>query len=488
MIVNFGTQLNHVDDNVETQLNHVVDDVDIQLNHVVDNVETQLNHGGDIVDEKPFQDEADAITIQKYAINKKPTQLTSEQLASILEYLKTNWNGNQNQVDTETLVKNVITSPVFQNILNEYKTTYNNFNVITEKNEDLIEGIKDEINKIRQEMSEAEKNRKEELLRLLAQTQEQNTRKFEHLSVQLKQCCRRSIINIENYIQKILTTLLNDQVFMKNQDGFINFMHSIFAAKQLLESDLKNLTASLDSKYDSLIAENSRIIMDDVGKSIKMQISKEMENVEISASGVTSNTNLSEMQIKRIVKKALAIYDADRTGLVDYAMETMGGQILTTRCTENYHYGKAVVSVLGIPLWYPVNSPRTVITPSINPGECWAFQNFPGFVVIQLSNTIEIEAFSLEHISKLLVPDGKIDSAPKEFEVYGLTLENDKEPVKLGTYIYDYDGEPLQFFEVQNRGHEFGIIEVRIISNHGNPNYTCLYRFRVHGKLAKENS
>lgn len=216
--------------------------------------------------------------------------------------------------------------------------------------------------------------------------------------------------------------------------------------------------------------------------------SKEVESIQIGTSGVTSSTNLSETQIRRIVKKVLAIYDADKTGLVDYAMETMGGQILTTRCTENYHYGKAVVSVLGIPLWYPVNSPRTVITPSINPGECWAFQNFPGFVVIQLSNMVEIEAFSLEHISKLLVPDGKIDSAPKEFEVYGLTIENDKEPVKLGNYIYDFDGEPLQFFEVQNRGHVFGIIEVRIISNHGNPNYTCLYRFRVHGKLAKENS
>jgi SUN domain-containing protein 1/2 len=26
-------------------------------------------------------------------------------------------------------------------------------------------------------------------------------------------------------------------------------------------------------------------------------------------------------------------------------------------------------------------------------------------------------------------------------------------------------------------------IEVRVTSNWGNPNYTCLYRFRVHGDL-----
>lgn len=399
-------------------------------------------------------------------------------------YLKNNWNSNQD--DTEKIVKNIVDSPVFLNILNDYKISkHNNLNVLTEQ-ENVIIAMQEEIKKIRQDIYEGDKIRKEELLKILAQTQNENMQKYEHLSLQLKQCCRRPIINVENHVQKILKTLLNDPEFLNNQDGFLKYMHTIFAAKQVLETDLRNLTSSLDSKYDNLIAENSRIIMDDVGRKIKIEISKELTTS--SDGGDKDPSNLSELQIKKIVKNVLAIYDADRTGLVDYAMETMGGQILTTRCTENYHYGKAVVSVLGIPLWYPVNSPRTVITPSINPGECWAFQNFPGFVVIQLSNIVEIEAFSMEHISKLLVPNGKIDSAPKEFEVFGLTLENDKEPIKLGHYIYDYDGEPLQFFEVQNKGHVFGIIEVRISSNHGNPNYTCLYRFRVHGKLTEDNS
>ena len=29
----------------------------------------------------------------------------------------------------------------------------------------------------------------------------------------------------------------------------------------------------------------------------------------------------------------------------------------------------------------------------------------------------------------------------------------------------------------------FSYVELRIHSNHGNPEYTCLYRFRVHGNL-----
>ena len=40
----------------------------------------------------------------------------------------------------------------------------------------------------------------------------------------------------------------------------------------------------------------------------------------------------------------------------------------------------AQISIFGIPLWYPTNTPRTAIAPSVQPGECWAFQGFPGFL------------------------------------------------------------------------------------------------------------
>ena len=31
----------------------------------------------------------------------------------------------------------------------------------------------------------------------------------------------------------------------------------------------------------------------------------------------------------------------------------------------------------------------------------------------------------------------------------------------------------------------FQMVELEVKSNHGHPEYTCLYRFRVHGKKAK---
>ena len=49
--------------------------------------------------------------------------------------------------------------------------------------------------------------------------------------------------------------------------------------------------------------------------------------------------------IYRIVQKALNKYDADRTGLVDHALESGGGSIISTRCTEAYqvtHNGNCI--------------------------------------------------------------------------------------------------------------------------------------------------
>lgn len=67
----------------------------------------------------------------------------------------------------------------------------------------------------------------------------------------------------------------------------------------------------------------------------------------------------------------------------------------------------------------------------------------------------------------------------------GLENENDQEPVKFGNYEYSDadDASSYQHFEVQNGeiSRKYKIVELRIESNHGHSNYTCLYRFRVHG-------
>nr|KAG5714623.1 hypothetical protein BaRGS_000111 [Batillaria attramentaria] len=166
------------------------------------------------------------------------------------------------------------------------------------------------------------------------------------------------------------------------------------------------------------------------------------------------NGYLSEEAVRLIVEDALLKYSADRTGLPDYALESAGGSVISVRCSETYYKKTALISVFGIPLWYTSNSPRTVVQPEVHPGQCWAFKGTSGYIVIQLAVPIRPTAFSLEHIPKSLSMTGSIDSAPRDFIVFGLESEKDTVGVNLGNYTYQTVGRPIQHFDVQATSEE----------------------------------
>ncbi|XP_070846870.1 SUN domain-containing protein 1-like [Chaetodon trifascialis] len=194
-------------------------------------------------------------------------------------------------------------------------------------------------------------------------------------------------------------------------------------------------------------------------------------------------TAVTQEDVHVIVKNALRLFAQDRTGLPDFALESGGGSILSTRCSETYETKAALLSLFGLPLWYFSQSPRVVIQPDVHPGNCWAFRGSAGFLVIRLSMTILPTAFSLEHVPRALAPSGTLRSAPRDFSVYGLDDEGQDGGTLLGTYTYDEDGEALQTYAVtEDSDRAFQIIEVQVLSNWGHPDYTCMYRFRVHGR------
>ncbi|XP_070951570.1 SUN domain-containing protein 1 isoform X16 [Macaca nemestrina] len=209
--------------------------------------------------------------------------------------------------------------------------------------------------------------------------------------------------------------------------------------------------------------------------------------VVVSAVSEAGASGITEAQARAIVNNALKLYSQDKTGMVDFALESGGGSILSTRCSETYETKTALMSLFGIPLWYFSQSPRVVIQPDIYPGNCWAFKGSQGYLVVRLSMMIHPAAFTLEHIPKTLSPTGNISSAPKDFAVYGLENEYQEEGQLLGQFTYDQDGESLQMFQALKTPDDrvFQIVELRIFSNWGHPEYTCLYRFRVHGEPVK---
>lgn len=188
-------------------------------------------------------------------------------------------------------------------------------------------------------------------------------------------------------------------------------------------------------------------------------------------------------EVARVVKDMLAKYDADKTGLPDYALESAGGSVVNTRCTDTYSERAPKYYMFGLPLWTFSRTAREAITPGMHPGECWAFRGSQGHLVVKLAQRIRVTAFSVEHIPRSLVSSGHTSSAPKDFQMWGLDSETDSPGRLLGSYTYDADGDALQHFIVQDpEAAVYEYVEMKILSNHGNLEYTCLYRVRIHGE------
>lgn len=250
------------------------------------------------------------------------------------------------------------------------------------------------------------------------------------------------------------------------------------------------LTADFDNytKNASDNATSNEQLLQELGYSLKLSVEEmiakrmqEWKQTMTQRNSVNSDKiDVAEKYVEDAIKRALEIYDADKTGKPDFALESQGGIILSTRCTET-KTANAQFSIFGIPLWHSSRTPRTVIQPGVHPGECWAFPGSTGYLVIQLSERILITGFTMEHIPRSLAANGTIDSAPKDFSVWALKWESDPEPRFLGEFQYSDKASSVQYFEAIRLNEPYQIVELKILSNHGKMDYTCLYRFRVHG-------
>ncbi|GAA6089645.1 SUN domain-containing protein 2 [Tachysurus ichikawai] len=254
---------------------------------------------------------------------------------------------------------------------------------------------------------------------------------------------------------------------------------------------LQQMSVPVHTERDVVMHPELQRALEDLEKKILDRLGQENEDKERRDVWRTVGETLQEegvgavtvSDVERIVHRALSLHRADGIGVPDYALESSGASVINTRCSETYHTRSACISLFGFPLWYPSESPRTVIQPELYPGKCWPFRGSEGFLVIALSHAVQITHVSLEHLPRVLSPTGNIDSAPKDFAVYGMINNENEEGKLLGTFMYDQDGEPIQTFRVQrSQSDAYRLVELRILSNWGHPEYTCVYRFRVHGQ------
>ncbi|KAG8797667.1 hypothetical protein FRC16_008645 [Serendipita sp. 398] len=235
--------------------------------------------------------------------------------------------------------------------------------------------------------------------------------------------------------------------------------------------------------------------------------------------------------IGSLVSEAVLRASKDDIARPDYASYFAGARIIpqltsqTFRIKANSYWGVwglfGQQTVEGRP-------PVTAIHPDIHVGNCWPIKGHEGQLGVVLARSIVITEFTIDHAAKEVAFD--VRSAPKKMEVWGLvegaenlkkvadyhrrreqryrdlvtaagregrtppspedpypaSLPPDANYIRLGQFSYDVNAHShIQTFQVpqdiQELGVDIGIVVLMIKSNWGEPNWTCLYRFRVSG-------
>lgn len=173
-------------------------------------------------------------------------------------------------------------------------------------------------------------------------------------------------------------------------------------------------------------------------------------------------------------------------GRPDHALFTNGAKVMesATGWSPNVHWkGGGLFDLFGASR-PPRQAPSIALDPNMTPGMCWSFPGQQGNFSVQVRCPITPTHFTVDHIPRDEAPNPK--SMPRRFSVYGFQTRewNPHQPkvVKLLSGEYKDNGAMAQTFAVDRSvaPQTFDGFTLAIENNYGEE-YTCLYRFRVHG-------
>ena len=236
--------------------------------------------------------------------------------------------------------------------------------------------------------------------------------------------------------------------------------------------------------------------------------------------------------IGNLVDSAVLKWSKDDLAKPDFASYFAGARVVPQLTTQTYKIPSK--SYWGN--WGLLGStagegrpPVTALHPDIHVGNCWPFKGAEGQLGVMLARSIVITEFTIDHAAKEVAFD--VRSAPKKMEVWGLvdgadniqkvadyhkrreqryrdlvnaanregrappapedpypsTLPPDAHYLRLAQFTYNVNSNShIQTFtvpqEIQDLGVDIGVVVLKVKANWGEPNWTCLYRFRVHGR------
>lgn len=223
--------------------------------------------------------------------------------------------------------------------------------------------------------------------------------------------------------------------------------------------------------------------------------------------------------VDQIVQRAVLAATKDTVARADFAMYTGGGRVIPDYTSRTFSVSPASGwrRMLGIGTVYG-RPPAVALVPDINVGNCWPFAGSEGQIGLLLSRSVKVDSVTIDHASKEVAYDRS--AAPRKFAVWGLVEGADNleklakyqsemeaqsiggaeedgpqfKPAQILLAEFEYDinaSSHIQTFTVPDRvreaGIDVGVVVFQVRSSWGDPNYTCLYRVRVHGEAVGPN-
>jgi len=245
-----------------------------------------------------------------------------------------------------------------------------------------------------------------------------------------------------------------------------------------------------------------------------------------------SNAPLTEYatfsDVAQLIDLSLAMFAADHgVPLPDYALAQGGAEVISHLTSSSWLHADAIgASEEAIEDLQLASSPYNALQPSVSEGagHCWPMAGSSGHLTVRLKTPIRVTAITIDHLPPSVAPvryirtidnatsmniasQQRSTSALKRFLLYGLIGDSEEDEIKkmlLGSFEFDAskDAPPTQTFHlgkynvIEGNGGEINkdlreietatpIVMLQVLDNHGYPEYTCIYRFRVHGYVVQ---
>lgn len=274
------------------------------------------------------------------------------------------------------------------------------------------------------------------------------------------------------------------------------------AKLEAMEKEVKAAQAKIEGTLESLRDAQTKQL-DALTKTAVARAESAVRDAAASAAAPACESASVE-QLKQLIDESARRYlEGDRVGDYDFALGAAGATVVKELTSPPYTPPE---NLLPSSFWHKlgrdagVGPAEEAIAASLNYGSCFAFGGTHGNLTVRLARPVVPTAFSLEHIhGKLCDPvnNKNCSSAPRAFTVLGHPrIDDDVKSddgvstalVSLGAFQYDVASPlkpALQQFPATATDAAFEAITLAVNSNHGHPNYTCVYRFRVHGRPAE---